>query len=56
MNKNDNKLVLFFGSTPVDGVNRNGEIERLGKWDSEDLHILCFADYCKTHFKDIPAF
>jgi len=31
-------------------------MERLGKWDCEDLHILCFADYCKTHFKDIPAF
>lgn len=56
MNKNENKLVLFFGENPIDQVCHNGEYVRLGKWTSDDLHVLCFSDYWKKHFQEIPAF
>lgn len=56
MNKNENKLVLFFGENPIDQVCHNGEYVRLGKWASDDLHVLCFSNYWKHHFQEIPAF
>lgn len=48
----DSKIIIIYGDNLVDGENKDGQVERLGKIIYNDLHIACFCDYFKTHFKD----
>lgn len=56
MMKNQNKIVLFYGMDPVDGQVKNGVCDRIGGSNQEEIHILCFQEFCKSHFLDIKAF
>lgn len=53
---NQDKIVLFYGMDPVDGQIKNGTYDRIGNIKEEDFHILCFREFCKSHFLDIKAF
>lgn len=47
---NEAKILIIYGNDNVDGKNRNGQIECLGKINSNDLHISCFLEFFKTNF------
>lgn len=51
---NEAKILIIYGNDSVDGKNRNGEIECLGKINSDDFHISCFIEFFKNNFLDIP--
>ncbi len=53
---NDAKIVIIYGQDKVDGKNRNGEFECLGKINSDDLHISCLMEFFQNHFLDNPIF
>ena len=55
-NMNEAKILIIYGNDNVDGKNRNGEIECLGKINSDNLHISCFINFFQNNFLDNPIF
>ena len=52
---NEAKILIIYGNDNVDGKNRNGEVECLGKINSDDLHISCLMEFFKNNFLDTPV-
>lgn len=52
---NEAKILIIYGNDTVDGKNRNGEVECLGKINSDDLHISCLMEFFKNNFLDTPV-
>lgn len=53
---NESKILIIYGDNNVDGKNRNGEVECLGKINSDDLHISCFLEFFQNSFLDDAMF
>lgn len=53
---NEAKILIIYGNENVDGKNRNGEIECLGKINSNDFHITCLIEFFKNNFLDGQVF
>lgn len=53
---NEAKILIIYGNENVDGKNRNGEIECLGKINSNDFHITYLIEFFKNNFLDGQVF
>ena len=46
------KIIFIYGKEKVDGINREGEIEKIYKEKEDTAHFFYMKEYLKNHFLD----
>ena len=44
------KVIIIYGKQEVDGINREGEIERIYKDTEDTAHFYYMKEYLQSHF------
>ena len=46
------KIAIIYGKKEVDGINRDGEIEKIYKDEDDTAHFFYMREFLNTHFTD----
>ena len=46
------KIAMIYGPKPVDGVSKDGHVEKIYKEQDDTAHYFYIKDFLKDHFKD----